>query len=64
MAKQVGVAFSVEAGVPRILSISDTELCSLLSKSFENAIIAASAVPTAGGRVVSVRIAVHKRRFL
>ncbi len=63
-AKQHDVVFSVEASLPEVLSISDTELCSLLSNSLENAIIAACAVPISEKRVVSVRIRVFKGKLL
>ena len=64
LAKQAGVALFVEAGVPNPISISDTELCSLLSNSLENAIVAASAVPEAEKRTVSVQVTVYKDKLL
>lgn len=64
LAKQKGVSLSVETGIPQKLSLSDTELCSLLSNSLENAISAASVVPGAEKRVVSVKIKVHKENLL
>lgn len=39
--ERVGVQLSVEANLPDALSISDTELCALLSNALENAITAA-----------------------
>lgn len=64
IAEQADVVLSVEAGVPEVLPISGTELCSLLSNSLENAIAAASAVPIAEKRIVSVRITVYKEKLL
>lgn len=63
-AEQAGVVLSVEAGVPKTLSISDTELCSLLSNSLENAVTAASAVVVQDKRIVDVRITIHKEKLL
>ena len=64
LAKQAGVALVVNAGVPNPISVSDTELCSLLSNSLENAIAAASVVPEAEKRTVSVQITVYKDKLL
>ena len=63
-AKQMGVALSVEAQVPGSISISDTELCSLISNSLEHAIAAAVIISTPEKRTVSVHIAVHKEKLL
>ena len=43
-AKKKGVQFSVDAQLPKTLSISETELCALLSNGLENAIEAAAQV--------------------
>lgn len=64
LAKQTGVVLSAEACIPEILSISDTEICSLLSNSLENAITAAAAVPIPEKRIVSVKITVYKGKLL
>ena len=64
IARQASVALSCKAGVPSSLSISDTELCSLLSNSLENAITAASAVPRSEERIVSIQISVYKKKLL
>ena len=41
-AKELGIALSVNANLPREISVSDTELCSLISNGLENAIHAVS----------------------
>lgn len=41
-AKKNGVEFSVDAQLPQVLAISETELCALLSNGLENAIEAAA----------------------
>ena len=64
MATQAGVVLSVEACVPEILPVSDTELFSLLSNGLENAITAASAAPIPEKKIVSVQIAVYKEKLL
>ena len=63
-AKQAGVVLSAEVDLPKSLSISDTELCSLLSNSLENAITAAGTISIPKKRVVSVRITVYKEKLL
>ena len=44
-AEKLGVRFRAEVRVPKELSLSDTELCALLSNALENALRAASALP-------------------
>ena len=63
-AAQEGVLLSVEAKLPAIISLSDTELCSLLSNSLENAITAAAAITDSLSRVVTVKLLVHKNKLL
>lgn len=64
MAKQSGVQLSIKADVPDALSISDTELCSLISNSLENAIAAASSISVPEKRTVSVLISIYKEKLL
>lgn len=63
-ASQAGVKLSVEAVLPEVVSISDTEICSLLSNSLENAITAAASVEDVEKRVVSMKIKEHKGKLL
>ena len=63
-AKQMGVVLLVEAQVPENISISDTELCSLISNSLENAIAATGIISTPEKRTVSVHITVYKEKLL
>ncbi len=62
-AKQAGVTMTVDAKLPSSVSLSDTELCSLLSNGLENAISAASSLDSEN-RFVSVKITVHKGNLL
>lgn len=52
-AERTGVRLTVEADLPDILSISDTELCALLSNGLENALISAGALGEESRRWVS-----------
>lgn len=63
-AKQMGVVLSIESHVPETISISDTELCSLISNSLENAIAATRIISTPEKRTVSVHITVYKEKLL
>lgn len=63
-AKQAGVALSVDARLPEDLPLSETELCSLLSNSLENAVTAAAQVTPPGKRTVTLRTAVYQRKLL
>lgn len=63
-AKRNGVVFSVEAGLPQSLSISETELCTLLSNGLENAIIAAAQVADEQFRKVRISCQTHKGNLL
>lgn len=44
-ARHLGVELQVDARLPRLLSISETELCSVLSNALENALRAAAEAP-------------------
>ena len=63
-AAQEGVLLSVDAKLPATIPLSDTEFCSLLSNSLENAINAAAACPDSWHRTVSVKVLVHKNKLL
>ncbi len=63
-AEQVGVLLSVDAKLPDEIPLSDTEFCSLLSNSLENAITAAAACPDSERRTVSAKATVHKAKLL
>jgi len=60
-AEQEGVTLSVDAKLPGTIPLSDTEFCSLLSNSLENAITAAAACPDS---CVTVKVQVHKNKLL
>lgn len=60
-AAQEGVLLSVDAKLPTTIPLSDTEFCSLLSNSLENAIAAAAACPDS---CVNVKVQVHKNKLL
>ena len=62
-ASKAGIALTVEAKLPNALSISDTELCSLLSNGLENALHAASEQP-AGERWVTLYCGVRQNKLL
>ena len=59
-----GVLLSVEAKLPSTIPLSDTEFCSLLSNSLENAITAAAACPDSCRRIVTVKVMVYKNKLL
>ena len=63
-AAQEGVLLSMEAKLPATISLSDTEFCSLLSNSLENAITAAAACLDSWQRIVTVKVLVHKNKLL
>lgn len=63
-AKSMGVVLSVEAGLPQALSISETELCALLSNGLENAIAAAAQVAEEQFRKVRINCQTHKGNLL
>lgn len=55
-AKQSQILFEINAKVPENLTISDTELCSLLSNSLENAINACVKVTDSNNRYIKLRV--------
>jgi len=63
-AKNKGVLFSVEAQLPQGISITDTELCALLSNGLENAIEASSKVADENFRKVKISCHIHKNNLL
>ncbi|MEL1136560.1 GHKL domain-containing protein [Desulfitobacterium sp. THU1] len=63
-AKTNGVALSVEADLPQSLSLSETELCTLLSNGLENAIMAAAQVADDQFRKVRISCQTHKDNLL
>lgn len=63
-AKNSGVVFSVDARLPHSLSISETELCALLSNALENAISAAAQVADEKFRNVRISCHTHKGNLL
>ena len=63
-AKKNGVAFSVDAQLPQALSISETELCALLSNGLENAIEAAAQADDEQFRKARISCQTHKGNLL
>ncbi len=63
-AKKNGVLFSVDAQLPQALSISETELCALLSNGLENAIEAAAQADDEKFRKVRISCQTHKGNLL
>ncbi len=55
-AKQSGILLTVEAKLPDSLTFSDTELCSLLSNSLENAIHACEKIADCNERYIKLRV--------
>jgi len=55
-AKQSGISLAVDAKLPDRLTISDTELCSLLSNALENAIHASENIEDSSKRHIRLRI--------
>ena len=62
-AANIGATLNINASLPRELSISDTELCSVLSNGLENALRAVSALPE-GERSVSLYCGVKLNKLL
>ncbi|AUS95318.1 histidine kinase [Clostridium thermosuccinogenes] len=55
-AKQSEISLSIDAKLPDSLSLSDTELCSLLSNALENAIQASKKIADSNERIIKLRI--------
>lgn len=64
IAEKKGVLLSVDAQLPAMISLSDTEFCSLLSNSLENAIAAAAACIDLRCKTVTFKAIVHKNKLL
>lgn len=62
-AEHMGVRLTVEAALPQVLSIPDTELCSVLSNGLENALRAVTPLPE-GKRWVSLYCGVRLGKLL
>ncbi|MEG1862556.1 MAG: ATP-binding protein [Oscillospiraceae bacterium] len=63
VANSDGVVLTANIELPNELSISDTELCSLLSNALENAVTAAAKVDDTDLRKVLIRIFVNKGKL-
>lgn len=63
-AAQESVHLSVDAVLPVMLPLSDTELCALLSNSLENALAGAAACIGPRRKMVSFKARVHKNKLL
>lgn len=62
--KQKEIALKVEAKLPSELSLSSTELCSLLSNGLENAITATCDVSDTNRKIIVLKAWVHKNKLL
>ena len=60
-AKQKGIKFSIEANLLKLIPLTDTEICSLLSNSLENAINAAS---KCSDPYITAKLQIHKNNLL
>ncbi len=63
-AKQQDVAFSAEVNIPAALSLSETELCALLSNGLDNAVYAAAQMDEDAQRTVRINCQPHKDKLL
>ena len=63
-AKEQRVTLLIKAELQKRLSVTDTELCSLLSNGLENAISAAARVPEESGRTVNISIFVRQKNLM
>lgn len=55
-AKQLGIKIMIDAKLPDSLPFSDTDLCSLLSNAFENAIHACEKIRDSNERIIRLRM--------
>ncbi len=62
--KQQDVAFSAEVKIPASLSLSDTELCALLSNGLDNAFNATAQMDRDSQRIVRINCQLHKDKLL
>ena len=63
-AHRLGVQLKISAKLPKELSISDTELCSVVSNSLENALNAAAANPDEASKWVEFRCEIKQNKLL
>lgn len=63
-AVQERIQLSVDAKLPGAIPLSDTEFCSLLSNSLENAVTAAAACTDPQSKTVTFKAQVHKNKLL
>ena len=63
LAEKSGIRFEANVSIPEVLSLSETELCTLLSNAIENAINAASRCEE-GNRWVDIDFSTHKSNML
>lgn len=54
--EQRGISFRINAQIPAVLHLSDTDLCSILSNSRENAMPACQDIPDEENRMISCRV--------
>ncbi|MGM9975303.1 MAG: GHKL domain-containing protein [Bulleidia sp.] len=54
--EQIGISFRINAQIPAVLHLSDTDLCSILSNSLENAMHACQDIPDEENRTISCRV--------
>lgn len=62
-ANKLGVSMSVDAQIPKVLALPDTELCSVLSNGLENAITAAS-LPSENCRSIRIICKLNRDKLL
>lgn len=55
-AKQSGILLTIDSKLPDSLTLSDTELCSLLSNALENAIQASEHIADSNKRIIRLRV--------
>ena len=63
-AKERAVDFSAEVNIPAALSLSDTELCALLSNGLDNAVYSAAQMDEDAQRTVRINCQSHKDKLL
>lgn len=63
-AKEKGISLSVNAQLPKKLSIPDTELCAVLSNGLENALRATLQIEDSTRRVIRVTCSLHRYNLL
>jgi len=63
-ARKLSIPFRTKAELPKMLGISDTELCAMLSNGLENALNAVQAVPVDSGRQIDVLCCIRQGNLL